>query len=390
MPCDMKTRLLFLLVSLSFSCLFFSMIAAPVELHGAADIVYVGTYTERDSKGVYAFKFDADTGELKPIALAAEARNPSFMAIDAAGRHIYLVNEIDEFQGKADGSITAFAIDPSTHKLKELNAVASGGTGPAYISLDKTGQSALVANYGGGSIASIRVMPDGRLGESISIIQLRDQAKARIPHPHSIVASPDDRYAIVPDLGLDQIAVYEFVAATGKLAAANPPGTPAEAQAGPRHFKFHPSGRFGYVSNELSSSITVYSYYAIRGVLTPIQTISIKPERYEGDNTAAEVAVHPSGKYVYASNRGHDSIAVFSVDRKTGKLAFVEHVSTGGKQPRHFAIDPTGKWLLVANQQSDNIRAFRIDQKSGRLKDTGKSAAVSMPVFVLFAPENPR
>jgi 6-phosphogluconolactonase len=387
----MRTRSPLLLVLASFlACFSVFLTASDLQAEATTDVVYVGTYTDRGSKGIYAYEFDVVSGDLKLIGLAAETPNPSFMAMDAAGRHLYAVNEISKFSGNADGSVTAFAINPVSHKLEELNAVPSGGTGPAYVSLDRTGRNLLVANYGGGSVATFRVTEDGRVGSKITMVQHKkdspDRTGQRVPRPHSIVVSDDNRFAIVPDLGLNRVVVYRFDPSTGSLRPGNPPFMDSEPQSGPRHFKFHPSGKFGYVTNEFSSSITVYSYDSGRGTLTPIQTISMKPKDFEGDNTAAEVVVHPSGKYVYASNRGHDSIVVFSVDPKTGKLALVEHVPTGGNKPRHFNVDATGKWLVVANQQSDNINVFRIDVESGRLKHTRKSVSLSSPVFVMFAP----
>lgn len=388
--CAMRTGCWLLLTMIVFATTSSSDVKAS-ELRSEADaqLVYVGTYTDRDSKGIYAYTFDETTGELKSIGLAAETPNPSFLAIDSDGRHVYAANEINQFKGNAAGSVTAFATDPVTHKLIELNAVASGGTGPAYVSIDRLGSNVLAANYGGSSIASFRVLQDGRLAEATAVVQHKDAAgvaKPRVPRPHSIITSDDNRFLIVPDLGLDQVMVYRFDEATGAIGANTPPSSSSEAGSGPRHFKFHPKGNFGYVTNEYRSSITVYSYDSARGVLTPLQSVSIRPDNHQGENTAAELTIHPSGNYLYASNRGHDSIAVFSVDGRTGRLTLVEHVPAGGKKPRHFSVDPTGRWLIVANQDSDNLTVFRIDPQSGRLKRTGDDTPLSSPVFVLFAP----
>lgn len=362
--------------------------ASDVKLSSGNFLVYVGTYTEASSKGIYAYCFDSKTGGLKLLGLAGESTNPSFVVIDASGRYLYAVNEIDEFKGAATGVVSAFSIDPATRKLKLLNQVASGGTGPAHLSIDKSGKFVLVANYGGGSVATFPVLQDGRLGEAASFVQHKDTDKSEkspISHAHSIQVSPDNRFAIVADLGLDRVFVYRFDPGTGKLAPNDPPFTRSEPGAGPRHFKFHPNGKFGYLTNEFHSSITAYSYNSGNGVLTPLQTISAKPDDFAGQNDVAEVRVHPSGKFLYVSNRGHDSIAVFSIDPRRGTLTLVERVPSGGKTPRHFNIDPAGSWLIAAHQDSGNIAVFRIDQRTGRLAATANNMQLSAPVCVMFA-----
>lgn len=360
--------------------------------------MYVGTYTERGSKGIYAYTFDESTGSMMPLGLMAESVNPSWLALDRSGRHLYAVNEVSEFKGKPTGAASAFAVDPVTHKLTLLDQVESGGAGPAHLSLDSTGKYVLVANYDGGSIESIRLKSDGSLGEVVSRVQHKDDQqgtntvragadKPRVSHAHYIKAAADDRFVTVNDLGLDRVFVYKFDPAKGTLTPNAPPYVKTQPGAGPRHFKFHPNGRFAYTTNELNSTVTAFSWDAKRGVLTPLQTVSAKPDNFTGKNDCSELVVHPSGKFLYAANRGHDSIAVFSIDPEKGTLTLVERVLTEGKTPRNFNLDPTGRWLIAANQDSDTISVFRVDQQTGKLTSTGKPVQLPSPVCILFAPK---
>jgi 6-phosphogluconolactonase len=369
--------------------------AAPATTGVSAHVMYVGTYNERGSKGIYAYSFDQQTGALTPLGLMGESRNPSFLALDKAGRHLYAVNEVDDFSGKRTGAVSAFTVDPATHKLTLMNQVDSGGAGPAHLSIDNSGKYVLVANYDGGSIESIALKPDGSLGDAVTVIQHKDDGapqpansseKARVSHAHYIKSAPDNRFVTVNDLGLDRIFVYKFDAAKGTLTPNAPPYVKSQPGAGPRHFKFHPNGRFAYAVNELNSSVTAYSYDGAGGILTPLQTLSAKPDDFTGKNDCSELVVHSSGKFLYAANRGHDSIAVFSIDPRKGTLTLVERVSTGGKTPRNFNLDPTGRWLIAANQDSDNMTVFRIDQASGKLTPAGKNVALPSPVCIVFAP----
>jgi 6-phosphogluconolactonase len=352
--------------------------------------VYVGTYTEErsKSKGIYAYRFDPTTAEITAIGLVAETVNPSFLAVHPNHRFLYAVNEVSKYKGQSSGAVSAFAIDRVTGKLTLLNQAPSRGADPCYITLDKTGKYVLIATYTGGSIAVFHVLEDGRLGEASAFVQYQGHGKnperQEGPHPHSIDLSPDNHFALVDDLGLDQVIAYRFDAAKGSLTPNPPASIKVEPGAGPRHVAFHPSGKFAYVINEMQSTVTAFAYDASDGALRSLQTISTLPESFTGHNDDAEVQVHPSGKFLYASNRGHDSIAVFAIDRRRGTLTPIEDVPTQGKIPRSFAIDPTGSFLFVANQKSDNLVFFRIDARTGRLTSTGQMLEVAAPVCVKF------
>jgi len=363
--------------------------AAPVE-HNY--LVYVGTYTEGGSasKGIYAYRFEADAGKLTPIGLAVETTNPSFLAVHPNHRFLYSVNEVTTYKGEKSGAVSAFTIDQATGKLTLINQVASKGADPCYITVDKTGKYVLVANYTGGSIAVLPVLEDGRLGEASAFVQHTGHGtnpqRQEGPHAHSIDLSPDNRYAIVDDLGLDQTLVYKFDSARGTLTLNAPPFAKADTGAGPRHFAFHPSGRFAYVINEMGSTVSVFAFDGTAGLLRPLQTISTLPNGFAAHNDDAEIEVHASGKFLYASNRGHDSIAVFAIDADKGTLKLIQDVPTKGQNPRHFEIAPGGKLLFVANEKSDNIVIFRIDQQTGLLRPTGEVLDVAQPVCVKFVP----
>jgi 6-phosphogluconolactonase len=350
--------------------------------------VYLGTYTGQKSKGIYAYRFDAATARLTSLGLVVETVSPSFLAVHPNRRFLYAVNEVDSYEGQVGGAVSAFAIDRRAGKLSFLNAVSSRGAGPCYLALDKTGKNVLVANYGTGSVAVFPVSHDGRLGEASAFVQHAgagvNPQRQQGPHAHSILPSPDSRFAIAADLGLDQLLVYRFDSTKGSLAASTPALAKVSPGAGPRHFAFHPNGKFVYVNNEMGSTVTAFSYDTARGVLRELQTISTLPKDFSGDNTTAEVEVHPTGRFVYVSNRGHDSIAVFAIDPGKGTLTAVEYVPTQGKTPRSFEIDPRGSYLFAANMDSDNTVVFRIDAKTGRLTPTGQVLEVPSPVCVKF------
>lgn len=351
-------------------------------------LVYIGTYTRQNSRGIYAYRFHTATGSLEPLGLVAETVHPSFLAVHPSRRFLYAANEVANHDGKPGGTVSAFAIDSKTGKLTFLNQASSGGAGPCYLAVDKSGKNVLVANYGGGSVAALPVNQDGRLNQASAFLQHRgssvDPKRQQGPHAHSINVSPDNRFAVAADLGLDQLLVYRFDPAKGSLAANSPAFARVNPGAGPRHFAFHPGGKFAYVVNEMQSTVTAFAYDRRRGVLKELQTTSTLPKDFAGENTTAEVQAHPSGKFLYGSNRGHDSIAVFRIDPGKGTLRPVEQVATQGKTPRNFGIDPTGSYLIAANQNSDNIVVFRIDAKSGRLSATGQVLQVSSPVCVKF------
>lgn len=352
--------------------------------------VYIGTYTRTGGQGIYLSRLDLATGKLQPPELAAEVTNPSFLAIHPSRPLLYAVGEMGNFEGKNTGAVSAFSMDPVTGKLTLLNQQSSRGTGPCHLVVDRSGKNVLVANYGGGSIACLPIRPDGRLGEATSSIQHEGSSvhpqRQQGPHAHSINLDAAGRFAFAADLGLDKILIYRFDAAEGKLAPNDPPGADVVPGAGPRHFAFHPTGRYAYVINELNSTITAFTYDARRGRLGIRQTVSTLPAEFDGDNTTAEVQVHPSGRFLYGSNRGHDSIAAFAIDGRTGGLTPIGHQSTQGKAPRNFGIDPTGSYLLAANQGSNNIVVFRIDKQTGVLRPAGHSISVPMPVCIKMLP----
>jgi len=360
-------------------------------LAGSADecLVFLGTYTGPKSKGIYVSRLDRARGELSAPELAAETKSPSFLAIHPDGKHLYAVGETDEFQGKKGGSISAFAIDRKTGKLMPVNAQTSGGAGPCYLSVDRSGKFVLAANYGGGSVTAVKINEDGSLGDVAAFIQHTGSSvnpqRQNEPHAHSINIDNNNRFAVAADLGLDKLLVYRLDKKAGNLTPNDPPFTAVKAGAGPRHFAFHPKDDRAYVINEIQCTVTAFDYDASKGILKETQTISTLPpgEQVQRGYSTAEVQVHPSGKFVYGSNRGHDSIAVFAIGRD-GQLGYVENEPTQGKTPRNFGIDPSGKYLLAANQGSDSVVVFKIDEKTGALTATSNRIEAPSPVCVKF------
>ena len=347
--------------------------------------VYFGTYTRTNnsSKGIYRSILDLDTGKLTPPSLAAELKSPSFIEIHPNGKYLYAVSEA----GGA-GCVAALAIDASSGSLKLLNRQPSRGLGPCHVNIDGAGKNVLVANYGSGSAAVIPIQPDGRLAKPAGFTQHEgssiNQRRQKGPHAHSINPSPDNRYVYVADLGIDKINIYALDAENGTIVPNNPPSVNLKPGAGPRHFAFAPNAKQAYVINELHCTITAFDYNSATGALTEIQTVGTLPESFEGTNSCAEIRVHPTGKFLYGSNRGHDSIAVYKIDSARGTLTFVEHETAGIKTPRNFNIDPTGKFCLVANQNGDSVVVFRIDRRTGALNPTRHKIPVSSPVCIRF------
>lgn len=361
-----------------------------VALGVAADtdyLVYYGTYTGPNSKGIYVSRFDGRTGKLSAPELAGEAANPSFIAVHPNGKYLYAASEVNSFDGKRTGAVAAFAIDKATGKLAPINTVPAGGTGTCFVSVAPSGRVVLAANYGGGTVASFAVRADGGLEPPKSVITHSgtgaDRRRQERAHAHSINASPDSRFAIAADLGIDKLMVYRLDSKTATLTPNEPAFLATKPGAGPRHFAFHPNGKLAFVINELDSTVSALGWDAAKGSLTEIQTVKALPKDFTGESYTAEVAVHPSGRFVYGSNRGHDSVAVFTVDG-AGKLTPVEHVSVEGKWPRNFSVDPTGKFLIAANERSNNVVVFRIDQKTGKLTAAGSTVELSKPVCVKF------
>jgi 6-phosphogluconolactonase len=376
-------------VSLVPACALFHPAAVAAETNPSKPslLVYIGTYTGAKSRGIYSARFDPVAGTLTAPKLAAETRNPTFLAVHPNHHWLYAVGEVNNFGGAPNGSVSGFSIQ-KTGELTLLNQQPSGGGGPCHLSVDKSGQCVLVANYGSGSVAVLPLQPDGKLAAPSTAIQhhgssVNPQRQAG-PHAHFIVSDPANRFALACDLGLDKILVYKLAPALGTLVQNDPPWATVAPGSGPRHLAFHPNGKWVYVLNEIASSLAAFTYDPQRGALTQFQTVSTLPADFKGDNISAEIQVHPSGRFLYASNRGHDSLAVFAIDPESGKLTFVQHQPTQGKTPRHFTLDPTGRWLLAENQDSNSIVMFRVDADTGRLNPTGQRVELGSPVCVLF------
>lgn len=350
---------------------------------------YVGTYTGV-SKGIYLFDLDAKTGALTSDGLVAETPNPSFLAIAPGGKYLYAANELGEFQGKQTGAISAFAIEPKSGQLRLLNQVDSHGTAPCHIVTDRAGKHVLAANYSSGSVTVVPIAADGSLGAPTATVQHHgssvDPGRQEGPHAHSINLDAANRFALVADLGLDKVLVYRYDAAKGTLTPNAPPSADIAPGSGPRHLAFTPDGHFAYVISEMKNTVTTLTYDAAKGFLEPKAVVSTLPTDFTGTSYTAEIAIHPNGRFLYGSNRGHDSIACFAVDAKTGGLTEIGIVPTEGKNPRNFAIDPTGAFLIAANQDSDSLVVFRIDPATGHITPTGRTATVPKPVCIRFMP----
>jgi 6-phosphogluconolactonase len=347
-------------------------------------IIYIGTQGE--GAGIQAWRLEAASGTMEKIGLAAKMGQLSFQALHPNRRFLYSVREISR------GAVCAFSIDRRTGALGFINEVSSHGNEPAYVSIDRTGRNLLAANYGSGNLAVFPIHADGGLGEATDVIQHQGSSinptRQEGPHAHSIDVSPDNHFALVADLGLDKIFVYRFDPARGKLMPNTQPFANTRPGAGPRHLVFHPNGCFVYAINELHSTMTVFAWSASAGTLRELQTISTLPSGFTGTSDAAEVCIEPGGRYLYGSNRGHDSMVVFRIDRNSGLLEPLEWVPTQGKTPRSFGIDSTGAWLLVANQASNNLVLFGIDPQNGRLRDSGVRGELASPSCVRILPSN--
>jgi 6-phosphogluconolactonase len=348
-------------------------------------LAFAGTYTAKtQSKGIYAFRYDATSGKLTAIGVAAETPDPSFVAIHPSGKFLYAVNE----GGKAS-FVTSFSLDAKTGKLTQLNQVSALGDDPCYITFDKTGKYILIANYSSGTLAVFPISADGKIGDKTALNQDSgklgpNKERQEGPHAHWIETSADNRYALAADLGLDQILIFQFDAAKGMLGPHIPPSAPLKPGSGPRHAVFSSNGKFLFVVSELTSTATSFSYDAKKGDLKQINSVSTLPPEFTGRNDVAEVAVHPSGRFLYVSNRGLDSIAIFAIDPKKGTLTQIGGIPTGGKEPRHFTFDPSGNFLFVENQFSDTIVAFHVDANTGQLTPTGENVTVPSPVCLKF------
>ncbi len=363
----------------------------PVNVSSAATdnslLVYFGTYTGPSSQGIYVSRFNPRDGSLTAPELAVATRNPSFLALHPNHRFLFAVGETDKFRGKPSGEVSAFAIE-KTGKLTLINQQSSGGSGPCHLALDRNGQCLLVANYGSGSVAALPVNKNGSLGVAEAVTQHRGSSlhpqRQAGPHAHFITPDPANRLAFACDLGLDQVLIYQLDPRKALLTCAEPAFGRLPPGSGPRHLVFSRKGDFVYVINELNSTVTAFSRATKTGQLEEIQTVSSLPADFGGGNSCAEIQMHPSGKFLYASNRGHDSIALFAIDKRSGKLAPLGHQATQGKTPRHFALDDSGRWLLAENQDSDNVLVLRVDGQTGLLAPVGAPVEVPSPVCAVF------
>jgi len=371
---------------------------AAVPAYSSPMLVYFGTYTQTTSKGIYVIRFDPASGTMTAPELAAEAKNPTFVSLDPSGRYLYATGElpIAFTADKAGGGASAFAIERPSGKLKLLNQEPTGSGATTHNVVDASGQMLIVANYAAAYVAALPIKPDGSLGPRSAFVDHLGRApvgpnreRQTQAHAHSVTLSPDNRFVFACDLGLDRVFIYRIDPATATLQPNNPADVAAPPGAGPRHSKFSPDGRFFYVANEMGATVTRYDYDAARGALKLEESYStLPPGLVLPTNTVAELRFHPSGQFLYVSNRGHDSIAVFACDPATGKLTPVEIVPCGGKHPRNFALDPSGHWLLCANRDTNNIVLFAVDQATGKLTATGRQVSVAQPVCVLFDPKS--
>ncbi len=336
----------------------------------------VGTYTKRDSEGIYMIKFNPETGDFREVGVTGDIEDPSFLALSPDKKYVYSVSEI------GGGSVYAYALGDSS--LNFINSTSSGGVHPCHIAVDKTGKWVFTGNYSDGSLAVLPILENGGVGKFVQAIKHTgsgpNKDRQKEPHVHSVNVSPNNQDIYVPDLGIDKVMAYRFNDSTGTLTEGN--SVAVSAGSGPRHFTFHPNGKYAYVVQELTGKVTAFKYSD--NTLETIEEVSTLPEGFEGKNSSADIHISPDGKFLYASNRFHDSIVIFEIDQKTGKLQQVSHHSVLGQMPRNFGITPNGKFLLVANQETDNIVIFERDAESGKISPTGKEIPVSMPVCLLF------
>ena len=367
------------LIAIAFATTLDQTSAAPNRA-----LVCFGSYSTPDKESVHLFQLNLQDGSLKKLNAVDGLTNPSFLKIHPNGKYLYTVNEVSTFDGKKSGGVTAFALDVNGGKLNKINQQSSGDTGPCHLTVDATGKYVLVAHYGGGSTSVLPIKIDGSVGAVVSQIKHKGSSvhsRQKAPHAHAVHVGPNNKFAFAPDLGIDKVLVFSFDEKTGAIAETKFDGANLEPGSGPRHFGFHPDGKFAYVINEIKQTVTAFRYNAKRGRLRTLQTLSTVPHPVDGNSTA-EVLVHPTGQFLYGSNRGHNSIAMFRINEKNGKLTALGHESTRGSTPRNFGIDPTGQFLLAANQQSDNVAVFRINQDTGKLKFTGNEIKLSKPVCV--------
>ena len=377
-PCyTMSPMRLAIRLGVMLSCLLRGL-AAVVLAWGATDdrlLVLVGTYTGPKSDGIYAFRFDPHTGALAPAGLAARTESPSFLVQHPNRRWVFAVNETETLAGQRTGGVSGFTLDAAAGRLTPINQQPSEGAAPCHLTIDATGHFVLVANYTGGNLAVLPIDAKGALGHAVTIVQHAgssvNKERQAGPHAHAVVLSADNRYLLAADLGLDRVLAYRFAPDRGDLTRLEDGGAELAPGAGPRHIALDAAGRHLYAINELNSTVTMFDWNADTAAATSRQTVSTLPDDAKVENSTAEIEIHPSGRFLYGSNRGHDSIAVFAIDASTGRLTRTAVVPTRGKEPRHFSLDPSGRWLIAANQNTDTLAVFRVDQQTGGLEPVG-------------------
>ncbi len=382
----MKEKLLLLITAF----LMMHTLQAEKSLNNPSEqfYLYVGAYSQGAEEGIYVYRFDALEGDITYISTAKGVENPSYLAIHPKKNLLIAVNETGDYNGEKSGAVSSFAIDPSNGSLHQLSQVASGGGAPCYVSIDHSGSHAFVANYSGGSFVMLPIQAHGKLMDFTDLKQQKGSksiaGRQDKPHAHGIVLDPKQKFAIATDLGADEVISYAIDRKNGKLIQSSVFNI--DAGSGPRHLTFHPNKKLAFVISELNSTISSFGYDAKTGALTLLSTVPTLPEGFAEKNTCADIHVSPDGKFLYGSNRGHDSIVIYKIDQKTGNLTYVDHTSVKGKTPRNFVIDPTGKFLLVANQNTNNIVVFKVDQETGKLRSNGVEIQVKKPVCLKMIP----
>jgi 6-phosphogluconolactonase len=384
MPSLMHTPILRLLIS-------FIVIGLASLAQAREHVALLGTYTNTDSRGIYVVRLNSDTGALSTPELVAELSNPEFLALHPNGHVVYVLTQVRAPDGKNSGAVASFQVDRDTGKLTPLNTESTGRGSLCHLAVDATGRMVIAASYGGAYVVAFPILENGRVGPHTSLISHAgplgpNSARQDAPHAHSVTLSPDNRFAFVADLGMDRVLTYRLDHDRATITPHEPAFATIEAGAGPRHSKFSPDGKFFYVLNELNGTVTSCRYDPARGIVEPFESVSTLPEGFAGKNGSSEIRVHPGGRFVYAANRGPDSIAVFARNAESGALTRVEIEPCGGQSPRNFALTPDGAWLLSAQQNSNNLTVFRVDDKTGALSPTPQVASVPRAVCVLFLP----
>ncbi len=358
----------------------------PADAQHVKEIIYVGTYSGRGSRGLYVFAFDRATGQMTGIQTVSDRKGPNFQALHPDGTYLYSVSGAAYSDETDHGTVTAYRIDPETGLLTQINEQSTQGRGPAHVSVDPRGRFVYVSNFSSGNLSVFAINEDGSLTEAVDVVRHEgssiNERRQSGPHVHSIVPSPDGRYIYVSDMGIDKIMIYAVDQNTGELTPAEMPYVESIPGSGPRHFTIHPNDKFAYSLEQISSTVAVYRVNQSTGALTRIQRMSTLPDAFEGANQAADIHISPDGEFLYASNRGHNSLVIYKIDRATGKLSLIDHEPTRGRHPRNFMVDEKGEFVLVANMYDDEVVIFRRDQETGKLNYTGEQVHVPMAVCV--------